>query len=138
MALRVNARDFAKITGEKSGNKYNARRTEYAGEEYDSAAEATRAVTLDLTKKAGAIRDWSRQPQFELGVPENIYRADFAVTGNDGQIHIEDVKGKMTPKFRHDIKLWKAYGPYPLHIICKSKTIIIKGGKHVPGPPTQS
>lgn len=125
---RMSAKDFARLTGQKLPNKFHAKQTIYDGHSYASGAEAARAAELDIKLRAREIKAWKRQPRFELGVPENIYFADFEVTGNDDGVWIEDVKGKMTPKFRRDVKLWKAYGPHPLHIIMGRKTTVIPPG----------
>jgi hypothetical protein len=82
---------------------------------YASKAEMIRAYELKL---AARTFGWIiiQQPKFHLGCPENTYVADFQV--QDGSyIWVEDVKGVTTAKFRHDVKLWRAYGPYPLRIL---------------------
>lgn len=105
------------VNWRRGGSKYGAVRTEYNGRSYASKAEATRAQVLDYLKAAGEIREWTPQPRFQLGVPENVYVADFLVTGADGSVWVEDVKGHETEKFRRDRRLWRAYGPHPLHVI---------------------
>lgn len=129
--------------------KYRATRTEYDGVTYDSKAEAKRAQELDRLQAAGEIDWYIRQPRFTLGVPENVYRADFLVVKEfhsqivtyEGDpprqtfslaisqtVYVEDVKGYETPKFKRDKKLWKRYGPCPLHIIKPKGTEIVEGG----------
>lgn len=98
-------------------NKYHAIRTEYNGIHYASKAEARRAAELDMLKRAGKIKWWIGQPRFFLGCPENKYVADFLVCEKDGTCHVEDVKGRETRKFKHDVKLWKKYGELPLMIL---------------------
>lgn len=66
---------------------------------------------------SGKIKDVTCQKKFELGVPENVYVADFTVTKPDGSHHTVDIKGMSTPKFNHDRLLWSRYGPHPLHVI---------------------
>ncbi len=121
--------------------KYRNKPTEYNGLRYDSKAEARRAQELDFLEGAGEIAFWIRQPTFYLGCPENVYRADFLVvhTGNypkhQGVAHVEDVKGRETPKFKRDRKLWAAYGPCELHIKkCRGSSpwmtgVIVPGGE---------
>ena len=106
----------------KPRNKYNAKPTAYDGVRYSSKGEADRAMFLDLAVATNGFEWWIGQPKFRLGVPENIYVADFLVRERDG-VHVEDVKGVETPKFKRDKKLWARYGPEPLWII--------KGGKVV-------
>jgi hypothetical protein len=106
-------------------NKYRNVRTEYAGEMYDSKAEAGRAMVLDAGVRSGEILWWLRQVRFTLGVPENVYRPDFLVVTPEG-IHAEDVKGAETAKFRRDRKLWTAYGPCDLWIIKGGKVEVVE------------
>jgi hypothetical protein len=110
-------------------SKYRNVPTVYAGVRYDSKGEATRARELDTAAQVGLIRFWVRQPTFRLGVPENIYRADFLVVGLD-DVWVEDVKGAETAKFRRDKKLWAAYGPCRLVVVRGGVgTEIIPGGR---------
>lgn len=101
----------------KKPHKYHATRTEYNGRLYDSKAEALRAKQLDDKKNMGLIIDWTPQVTFLLGIPENKMRVDFVVWNLDGTAHVEEVKGAWTSKFRRDYKLWKRYGPIPLHVL---------------------
>lgn len=107
-------------------NKYRAIKTEYDGILYDSKAEAARAAELDMLVRAGQIEWWIRQVTFRLGCPENVYRPDFLVVGYGG-VHVEDVKGVDTAKFRRDAKLWRAYGPCELWVIRNRRVEVIHG-----------
>lgn len=89
----------------------------YNGIAYASLAEGRRAAMLDTLKRGGIIRDWSRQPRYELGTLYNVYVADFLVTDPDGTQHVEDVKGFQTRKFKNDLRLWRVFGPLPLWIV---------------------
>ncbi len=111
-------------------SKYRNMITTYNGVKYASKAEAVRAERLDWLKSAGLIKEWRRQPKYALGVPENIYIADFEVIGHNGEKWSEDVKGVDTPKFRRDRKLWARYGPHPLRVLRRGKTdeVITPGG----------
>jgi hypothetical protein len=95
-------------------SKYNAIKTEYAGEVYDSKKEAGRAQELDFLLKGNVITGWERQPVFECVVNKKkicTYRADFKVTYPKGYFEIEDVKGFKTPVYRLKKKLVEAlYG----------------------------
>ena len=86
-------------------SKYRAKKAEYAGERYDSKAEAAYAKHLDGEVERGAILFYLRQPKFTLGIPEAIYRADFLVVARQFAAAV-DVKGVETPKFRKDKKMW--------------------------------
>ncbi|MGE4197648.1 MAG: DUF1064 domain-containing protein [Phycisphaerales bacterium] len=98
-------------------SKYRNQRTEHDGILYDSRKEAKRAQELDLLKQAGQIRGWTRQVKFRLGCPENVCVIDFLVFATDGTVWAEDTKGKETSKFVRDKKLWRRYGPCPLHVL---------------------
>ncbi len=104
-------------------NKYNVAPPEertYKGWLYDSKAEKRYAEQLDM---APDVVWWMRQPRFDLG--EDIrYAADFLVVERDRSgtvdlefIHVVDVKGKETAKFRMFKRLWPKYGPVPLKLI---------------------
>jgi len=62
-----------------------------------------------------------RQIRVELGVPENVMVVDFRVTEHDGSVLYIEVKGAETSKFKHDVKLWKRYGPAPLKVVAKKR-----------------
>lgn len=99
-------------------SKYHAKKAEYAGESYDSKAEAAYAKHLDsdLSCAAGGILFYNRQPKFTLGCPENIYKPDFLIVYQRHVVAV-DIKGHETPKFKKDRKLWAKYGPCPLQIV---------------------
>jgi len=96
------------------------------GVRYDSKAEADRAAILELLRRGGEVRWWLRQVTVRLGCPENTYRVDFVVCAKDGSVHAEDVKAIETRDFRRQKRLWKAYGPFPLHVIGKKTVEIIE------------
>lgn len=99
------------------------------GIRFDSKAEMVRHGELEMLHDRGAIRGFQRQVTFRLGCDENRYRVDFVVWSNDGKSWAEDVKGVETSKFRHDMKLWRSYGPCPLHIRKRGKEpIVVHGG----------
>lgn len=106
-------------------SKYGAVRTDYDGVTYASKAEASRARRLDDDVADGLTLWWIGQPKFRLGCPENVYVADFLVVKPGGVVIVEDVKGVHTPKFERDLKLWRAYGPCPLHVVSGKNTEII-------------
>ncbi len=84
---------------------------------YASKSEALRARELKLLFQAGEIRGWQRQPTYELGCPENKYRADFVVYDDFGQAHVEDVKGFEPREFKRWKRLWRKYGKCPLVVL---------------------
>jgi hypothetical protein len=105
--------------------KYRNNFTEYDGRTYASRAEADRARALDFDKQSGVIKHWEPQPRFRLGCAENVYVADFIVWHMDGTTHVEDVKGFESAKFKRDCRLWRRYGPVPLHVISRNRLAYI-------------
>lgn len=95
-------------------HKYNAARTEHDGVHYDSRAEATRAVELDLLVRGGVIDHWKRQVVFRLG-PDFRTKVDFLVEA-DGKTWVEEVKG-CEVDFARVRRLWKKYGPCPMLVL---------------------
>lgn len=108
-------------------NKFGAVRTDYGGRTYDSRAEADYAANLDLLIIEGKIERWEAQPEYQLG-EDFKYRVDFLVTGRGGKQWVVDVKGVETPRFKQAKKLWKKYGPLPLHIAKKGGAVEIVQG----------
>lgn len=95
-------------------NKYNVAPKEdrtWNGRTYGSKAEMRYAKQLRMLLDAGDIVAVIEQPRVWLGVPENVYVPDFFVVRSDGDTYYVDVKGKPSPKFRRDCKLWAKYGP---------------------------
>jgi hypothetical protein len=105
---------------------FRATPTVVDGVRYDSKAEANRAATLELLRKGGEVLWWLRQVTVRLGCPENGYRVDFVVCMGEGGVHAEDVKAIETREFRRHKRLWKAYGPFPLHVIGKKAVEVIE------------
>ena len=105
----------------------------YNGVVYHSKAEARRAVELDLLLRAGKIQRWESQPAFYLTSARIKYVADFHVLGLKAP-WIEDVKGMLTPRFRMIVKLWRAYGNFPLVILHlhKEPEWILPTGMEIP------
>ena len=98
-------------------SKYNARRTEYNGIVYDSAAEARYAASLDLRVKVGDIKEWFRQIRYPLmvnGTKICDMVIDFKIHhANRGALEVEfvEVKGCETDTYRLKLKLLKALYP---------------------------
>ncbi len=121
------------LAGERAPppHKYHAQATEYNGRKYPSKAQAARAYQLDMLAKNKAIHGYLEEVTFRLG-PDFRYRADFVVFGdwvacNSFEVWAEDVKGYMTPRFKTAVKLWRKYGPFPLHVIGNKSTEVIGG-----------
>jgi hypothetical protein len=84
-------------------NKYNAEKTAYNGEAFDSTKEADRFAELLLLQRAGKIFNLQRQVPYELIPPQERpdgkrefpvrYIADFVYKDGNGRMVAEDVKG---------------------------------------------
>lgn len=95
-------------------NKYKATKTEYKGIVYDSKWEAQRAYELDMSERAGLIKDLQRQVRFILqdGYINNkgekmrpiSYIADFVYTTKSGKKIVEDTKSPATRTAEYRIK----------------------------------
>jgi hypothetical protein len=89
--------------------KYGNRKTVIDGIVFDSKAEARRYCELSLMQKAGEISDLRLQVPFGLietqrrsdGKMERgvVYVADFTYRDRNGQLVVEDVKGKRTAEY---------------------------------------
>jgi hypothetical protein len=107
------------VLGGKVRNKYNNKKTAIDGITFDSQLEARRYCELKLLKKAGQIKDFLIQPQFEIIPAYRIgnekhsathYRADFKVIYLDGHEEIEDCKGFKTPVYKLKKKMMEYRG----------------------------
>ena len=83
--------------GQDRVSKYNNKKTQYNGYEYDSKKEAVRAQELDLAKAAGSVIAWFPQVRFNLSNGID-YIADFVVINSDWSVTVEDVKSSHTKK----------------------------------------
>ena len=115
-------------------NKFGAIPTIYNGRRYASKKEAERAARLDMMLAAKLIREWWPQPRYALGNHVNIYVGDFLVVDRDGNHWTEDAKGKETPKFQRDRKLWGLYGRHPLIVLGKAIETVPGGLQTRPWP----
>lgn len=101
-------------------SKYNARKYNSRGEEFDSVKEYTRYRELLFLTVGGQIRNLRRQVKYELIPAQYIdgkcverslsYIADFVYEDESGEV-VEDVKGFKTPEYVIKRKLM-LYGSY--------------------------
>ncbi|KKM61764.1 hypothetical protein LCGC14_1528450 [marine sediment metagenome] len=89
------------------------------GHIFDSKAEYSRYLELNLLQHGGLISELELQPEYELipaytrtdgkKIRHMVYRADFRYKDDNGQIVVEDVKGVETAVFKLKRKLleWK-------------------------------
>jgi hypothetical protein len=107
----------------RTRNKYGARRTEYLGIIWDSAAEANYAAILELQRKGGKIARWERgTAQILIDGPNRsrrvTYKPDFIVYYGDQTREAIDVKGCVPRDFRIKALLWEQRFPnLPLRVI---------------------
>jgi len=84
-------------------SKYGNRRTLYGGLMYDSQKEASRAVELDMLKRAGEVICWTPHVVFPLSAGVK-YEADFVIVYADWHVEVEDVKSDATKTQAYRIK----------------------------------
>lgn len=108
---------------QQAPHKYHARRSEYAGQWYDSRGEAEYARRLDLMKASGTIHDWRRGGEWVLlDAPARrdriVYVPDFEVWPAPGRLELREYKGVVTREFRLKAKLFGArYPDVPLVVV---------------------
>lgn len=94
--------------------KYGNRSCYSDGIRFDSALEAEYYNQLKLLKKAGHIRDFSRQVTFRFYVNEKLicsHRVDFLVVNSEGSEEVHEVKGFATDVWNIKRKLFEALYP---------------------------
>ena len=81
----------------KRRNKYNARKTEFEGDIYDSKHEAEVSAQMKMLGKALEFKGLAKQVTFYL--PGGVtYKADFVTLNHDGTYTVYDAKGEATKK----------------------------------------
>lgn len=99
---------------QEATSKYRNVGTEYDDKRYDSGAEANYAAELDIKKRVGEIKSWTRQVKFPFvinGIKICTYYADFLVEMQDGSKEVHEVKGRMTDVARIKLLLFEALYP---------------------------
>lgn len=124
LTKRLQAIDGTLIEPGARRNKWNARKTEYRGNVYDSLAEAEYASYLDSLVVAGQVVDWERQCSVTLlDGPKASNRTklivDFWVCYAKGNSRYEDVKGKVLPAFNLKVKMWQRSVPHELWVVTR-------------------
>jgi len=96
-------------------NKFNAKKTTIDGITFDSKAEANYYLELKTRLRAGEIKGFERQPEFELlpafakhgkKYQSMKYTADFLITHLDGSQEVIEVKGMRTRDYMLRMKLF--------------------------------
>lgn len=123
LSPRITPEQYRAMVGPK--NKYGvsapADRT-YDGVLYASKAEAMYAQSLDLLRRAGAVKEWFRQVPFVLKVNDILiatFVIDFRVEYSDGRIEHIEIKGMELPTYKLKLKLFQALYP-------KTKLTVVK------------
>lgn len=105
-------------------NKYRAKKTEYAGIRYDSAAEARLAQSIDLMFKAGELQAITRQVSYPLygqnGSKICVHRVDFVLWFKDGHKEIWEYKGMKTRDWLLKYKLMRDNHPELPYVVVTS------------------
>ena len=116
-------------------NKFNAVKTEYKNEVYDSGLEARYAYELNIRKQQKEIKDWSRQEKIDLyfynsrgeKINYKSYKVDFMIYENDGTFTLVEVKGVegIDWLWKKTIleKVWIVDNPNYRYIVKKEKDI---------------
>ncbi len=68
-------------------------------DQYRSKTEASRAIALELDRKAGLICRWEYEPVTIKLAPGVRYTPDFLVVARDGAVSFEEVKGRKGARF---------------------------------------
>ncbi len=116
---RLTAAQFKLLKTKPKRSKYNAKRTEYNGQMYDSKLEANYAAKLDLMR--GCTRAPQKVVEVETQIPYKIislkgnllftYLLDFRVVYGCGRVEYVDTKGFLTAMSKMKIKaVQKEYG----------------------------
>ncbi len=95
------------------------KRTELAGQWFDSKAESEMYLILCKWLEDGEITAIDRQQTIKLTDANIGYRADFVITRPDGTKEAVEFKGLVTEVFALKKRLYKVYGPYKLLIYKK-------------------
>ncbi|SMB95469.1 Protein of unknown function [Desulfonispora thiosulfatigenes DSM 11270] len=106
---REMAEQLGIVKTKKSKSKYGSRKKEIDGITFDSVKEARKYSELKLLKRAGEIKDFELQPEFELQpgyrnkdgkkIRPITYRADFKVIYPNDKIEYIDTKGFRTKEY---------------------------------------
>jgi hypothetical protein len=121
----------------KKGEKYGRKKVEHHGYRFDSQLERALFDQLKLRERAGEIKDLQAQDTVYLTDARIMMKPDFAYTDcATGAREWAEAKGFETTDYRIKRRLWKFYGPGPLHVYGGSasrlvfkETILPKGGE---------
>ncbi len=95
----------------------NYERTEVSGIWFSSKLEASIYQILKLEEKAGVLKVLACQNRVKLSDAEIVYIPDFKILNcESGAEEWVEAKGFETDIWLLKKKLWKFYGPGPLHI----------------------
>lgn len=95
----------------KKKSKYNAKKTEIDGINFDSIGESKRYMELKVLERIGDIFDLKLQLSHKLIINGDLictYRSDFEYFNREGVYVVEDFKGFRTPEYKIKRNLMKA------------------------------
>jgi len=99
------------------GHKYGAKRIDHAGFSFASKGEAALYDVLKVLEKGGELTDIKCQDVVYLTDARIMYKPDFRVLDRkNNRLEWHEFKGFETSDWRIKRRLWKYYGPGPLHI----------------------
>lgn len=96
--------------------KYGNKKIEYGGRSFSSRLESSVYELLYLQQLAKEIKDIQCQVHVHLTDADIVYVSDFKCIDKHGEVFYAEAKGYETPEWRIKLRLWKYYGPAPLHI----------------------
>lgn len=86
-----------KVVNKTKSSKFNNTKVEIDGHFFDSIKEGQFYGSLKIKKKAGLIKDFKIQVQYDILVNKihiGYYYLDFKIENNDGSFEYIDIKGK--------------------------------------------
>lgn len=98
----------AALDPSRSKSKYGNKKVTIAGIKFDSKLEAKRYTQLKMLERGGAIQNLTLQPKFILQeafvldgtkYQSIAYVSDFKYIDDQGNVIIEDIKGKITKEY---------------------------------------
>lgn len=98
-------------------NRFSNKRTELDGRSFQSKFEASVYAMLKILQMAKEIKIEQCQDHVYLTDAEICYIPDFKCRNlKTGELYWVEAKGFETPEWKLKLRLWRYYGPGPLHI----------------------
>lgn len=98
-------------------NKYGNVKVEHAGRSFASKGESRLYDELVSMERAGVIKDIKQQDSVYLTDARILYKPDYRyLNTTTNALEWAEYKGFETPEWRIKRRLWRYYGPGPLHV----------------------